>query len=356
MNRRSLVLLAASLVLTIVSAASAACSQGGRTAVLAGVPEPSSEELEGRATAATGAPATRESQVRIWTIHYSAHNGADRLAYVILPASYGPGHDNPPLPLVISPHGRGGNGRTNAKLWGDLPAVGGFAVVNPDGMGRRLEHFSYGYPGQIDDLAKMPDFVTSALPWLQIDRRRIYALGSSMGGQETLLLVARHPRLLAGAAAMDSVTDMTRRYLQLPTLPCPHSCLQRWGRPYGVVLQSTMRREVGGTPEQNPRAYAARSPLSLAPAIAGSATRLQIWWSSEDHIVSDQKHQSAALLETLHRLNPCAPVSGVAGRWEHSKEMRSTSLLPIALLGFGLLPRQLELHPRNVQYLPAPSC
>src|SRR5207245_7966092 len=78
MNRRSLVLLAISLVLTIVSAAPAACSQGGRTAVRAGVPKPSSEELEGRASTATSAPATRESQVRIWTIHYSAHNGTDR--------------------------------------------------------------------------------------------------------------------------------------------------------------------------------------------------------------------------------------------------------------------------------------
>src|SRR6266849_7941501 len=52
MNRRSLVLLAISLVLTIVSAAPAACSQGGRTAVRAGVPKPSSEELEGRAPTA----------------------------------------------------------------------------------------------------------------------------------------------------------------------------------------------------------------------------------------------------------------------------------------------------------------
>ena len=33
-----------------------------------------------------------------------------------------------------------------------------------------------------------------------------------MGGQETLLLVARHPHLLAGAAAFDPATDMARRY------------------------------------------------------------------------------------------------------------------------------------------------
>ena len=39
-----------------------------------------------------------------------------------------------------------------------------------------------------------------------------------MGGQETALLVARHPHA-AGAAAMDSVTDLSRRYYQLADLP-----------------------------------------------------------------------------------------------------------------------------------------
>ena len=85
--------------------------------------------------------------VRTWTIHYAAHNGIDRLAYVVLPSWYGP-KSHPPIPLVISPHGRGATGRSNAELWGDLPAIGAFAVVSPDGMGRRLGSFSYGYSGQ----------------------------------------------------------------------------------------------------------------------------------------------------------------------------------------------------------------
>ena len=84
----------------------------------------------------------------------------------------------------------------------------------------------------------MPELATAALPWLHLDTSRIYALGSSMGGQETLLLVARHPRLLAGAAALDSVTDLARRHRQLPQLPCSSSCFERWGKPYGAVLQS----------------------------------------------------------------------------------------------------------------------
>jgi poly(3-hydroxybutyrate) depolymerase len=289
----------------------------------------------------TAAPAGRSAaaapEVRTWTIHYVSHDGVNRVAYVVLPAWYGP-RDHPLLPVVISPHGRGADGRSNAKLWGDLPAIGGFGVINPDGMGRRLPRFSYGYPGQIDDLARMPDIAAKVLPWLRIDRRRIYALGSSMGGQETLLLVARHPRLLAGAAALDSVTDLARRYRELPTVPCSEACLHAWGKPYGLVLQSLLRDEVGGSPDESPGAYAARSALDQADRIASSGVPLQVWWSRDDRIVADQEHQSAALVERIRALNRCAPITEYVGWWAHSVEMRADRQLPVALIGFDLLP------------------
>ena len=113
-----------------------------------------------------------------------------------------PRHD-PPLPLVISPHGRGVDASANAQLWGDLPGRGGFAVINPEGQGRKLELYSWGDPGQIADLARMPTVLEHALPWVHVDRSRIYAVGGSMGGQEALLLVARYPHLLAGAITFD---------------------------------------------------------------------------------------------------------------------------------------------------------
>jgi poly(3-hydroxybutyrate) depolymerase len=310
------------------------------------------------AAAATASPvhsAAPARTVRIWTIHYAAHNGQDRLAYVVLPSWYGPGH-NPVLPVVISPHGRGATGRSNAAFWDNLPAVGGFAVINPDGMGRLLKNFSYGYAGQIDDLARMPELATRALPWLRLDARRVYALGSSMGGQETLLLVARHPGLLAGAAAMDSVTDLSRRYDQLRSVPCNRRCLQVWHQPYGNVLQSTMAREVGGTPSETPRAYTARSGLSQAFRIGRSGVPLQIWWSTHDRIVSDQTHQSGALFTELRRIDPCAPVSQYVGTWEHSKEMRAKALLPVALIRFGLLPSGFETLPHSVRLTAAANC
>jgi poly(3-hydroxybutyrate) depolymerase len=283
----------------------------------------------------------------MWTISYTAHSGAERLAHVVLPAWYGP-ENNPPVPLVISPHGRGGDGKGNAKFWGDLPAVGRFAVINPDGMGRRFERFSYGYAGQIEDLARMPDVAAKALPWLRIDRSRMFALGTSMGGQETLLLVARHPRLLAGAVAMDSVTDLARRYYQLPGIPCNESCVERWGEPYGRVLQAAMREEVGGTPAQSRRAYEARSARNHVHRIAFSGVPLQLWWSSGDQIVFDQKHQTAALARELRRVNRCAPVTEYAGTWRHSQAMWAGSLLPVALAGFGLMPNDFPGLPDDV--------
>jgi poly(3-hydroxybutyrate) depolymerase len=319
---------------------------------------PTSEQTTGSAATAPdsrGVSRKLVETVRTWEILYRSHTGAPRLASIVLPEWYGPGN-NPPLPVVVSPHGRGATGRSNAEFFGRLPAVGQFAVISPDGMGERLKNFSYGAPGQIDDLARMPELATAALPWLRIDRSRVYALGSSMGGQETLLLVARHPELLAGAAALDSVTDLARRHDQMTDLPCSSACLARWGKPYGTVLQSTLSREVGGAPDEVLQAYAARSGLSQARAIARSGVPLQIWWSTEDRIVSDQQHQSQALFDRLRRLDQCAPISAYVGDWAHSKEMRASALLPIALRGFGLLPRDVEALPQSVRHVPAPNC
>ncbi|MGZ4409143.1 MAG: alpha/beta hydrolase family protein [Gaiellaceae bacterium] len=263
--------------------------------------------------------------VRVLAISYPAHDGLSRRAYLILPAWYRP-LKNPAIPLVISPHGRGVGARANIRRWGNLPARGGFAVINPEGQGRKLTLFSWGDPGEIRDLARMPQIAEHALPWLHIDRHRVYAFGGSMGGQETLLLVARFPRLLAGAAAFDAPTNMAARYRAFDRLP------------YGDGLQSLARREIGGTPATNPGGYAIRSPLDWARKIALAGVPLQIWWSRRDRIVCDQEHESGLLYRDVRRLNPVAPVSEFVGTWAHTTEMAAHGYLPYALSRFGLLP------------------
>src|SRR5262249_19221096 len=110
-------------------------------------------------------------------------------------------------------------------------AAGPFALVCPDGLARARSAatdpedvppnpslFTYGNEGQIRDLARMPHIVDATLPWLELDRSRIYVMGSSMGGPETLLLAARFPKglvggfgRLAGAAAFDAPCDLARQ-------------------------------------------------------------------------------------------------------------------------------------------------
>jgi pimeloyl-ACP methyl ester carboxylesterase len=291
--------------------------------------------------------------VTLWPITYRAHDGKPRRAFVSLPSWYGPRHD-PPLPLVISPHGRGVSAHANARLWGGLPARGGFAVISPDGAGRKLDNYSWGSLGQIEDLSRMPQIARLTVPWLRIDTRRVYAVGGSMGGQETLLLLARYPRLLAGAAAFDSVTDLARQYRSFPRIPCKHGC-RSWDGNLGRELQSLAREEIGGTPKTRPLAYAVRSPITYARSIAASCVPLQLWWSLSDRIVADQQQQSGALFRRIRELNPHDPVSSFVGSWAHSAEMKSSSRLPLALEQLGLLASDQSKLTWGLHFTPPPD-
>jgi poly(3-hydroxybutyrate) depolymerase len=262
-------------------------------------------------------------RVEHWTFRYRADNGRARPAIAVVPAEYGPEHPSPPLPLVISPHGRGVPPGDNAKWWRDLPGDGGFAVVCPGGMGRRLQLRSWGWRGQIADLARMPGAVRQAFPWLRIDLRRIYAVGGSMGGQETLLLLGQHPQLLAGAVAFDSVTNFYLRYYEFAEL--------RGGR----AVQALARFEVGGTPKTNPLGYVLRSPNEWNRQIAASGVPLQLWWSTADKVV-DQRRQSPAFHEALVRLHPRGPLEPVTGSWSHTSGTYSFLQLPGAVRWLGL--------------------
>lgn len=281
-------------------------------------------------------------------IRYRAHNGAIRKAYVRVPTWYGRGR-NPALPLIISPHGRARTGDSNARLWGDLPSVGGFAVVSPDGQGDRLPTMSWGASGQIDDLARMPRIVAQALPWLRVDHSRIYAFGGSMGGHETLLLAARYPTLLAGAASIDGVTDFALQYKNFPGLGCNAVCRRMWHGRIGVSLQAFAREELGGTPATAAGAYAERSPLSFALALAWSCVPLQIWWSRKDRIVRQSDLQSGRLFELIRWANPAAPVEGYRGNWIHTAAFKATTRLPFALAQFGLMPPAFGVRPIELE-------
>jgi poly(3-hydroxybutyrate) depolymerase len=261
--------------------------------------------------------------VKTLTFSYRTHNGAMRPAYLVLPTWYG-AKRHPTIPLVISPHGRGVNGKYNLRFWGAIAARGPFAVVAPDGQGRRLgPAYSWGYRGQIDDLARMPALATHAFPWLRVNRKRIYAIGDSMGAQEVLLLAARMH--LAGVAAFDLVSDMAARY-------------RAWAvTPGEMDLPAKARVEFGGTPASDPSLYAARSPITYARAIARSRIPVQLWWSTKDAVITDHDIQSTRFYDRLVALD--ARVARVVGDWAHGHAMHPETNLPAALACFGLIPR-----------------
>jgi dipeptidyl aminopeptidase/acylaminoacyl peptidase len=299
----------------------------------------------GSAHASAARPATRVGKPRQITITYRTHDGHARRAYVLLPAGYRPG-ENPPIPLVISPHGRAVDGKINTRRWGKLPTIGRFAVVNPDGYGRRLPLHSWGYSGQIADLARMPQIVEQELPWVHIDRTRLYAIGGSMGAQETLLLVGRYPKLLAGAVAVDGPADFALQYRNFPRLKDNPESRRQWG-PIGLGKQRLARQEIGGTPAQVPAKYAERSPISYVRTIAASGVPVQIWWSRTDETVLDPAQQSGRLFRALKRANPTAPIDEFVGRWPHTEAMRYQTDLPKMLAGLGLLPEKFDVEALN---------
>jgi pimeloyl-ACP methyl ester carboxylesterase len=285
--------------------------------------------------AAVEAPVPAPASVELRLVQYRAHDGVERSAWLILPAGY----HGQPIPLVISPHGRGIGPTENAQYWGRLPAEGDFAVVNPAGQGRRLEFYSWGDPGQIADLARMPEIVEHY--GVNVDPHRIYAMGGSMGGQESLLLLARYPHLLAGVAAFDPATDMTRRYYDFAALPD------------GPTLQRLAREEIGGTPAQVPAAYAARSPDHFARQIADSGVPIQLYWSTRDRIIRDQPEETGRLAITIHRDDPRDRLWDFEGEWQHTAEMQPTRRLPRALARFGLLPWE-DVPPLRAAPTPEP--
>jgi pimeloyl-ACP methyl ester carboxylesterase len=297
----------------------------------AALPARATSTVDPQVELASAAPA------REITISYRTHDGHHRNAYVLLPAGYHPGN-NPVIPLVISPHGRAVDGKINTRRWTNLPTIGGFAVVNPDGYGRLLPLHSWGYSGQISDLARMADIVEAKLTWVHLDRRRLYAVGGSMGAQETLLLAGRYPRLLAGAVAVDGPADFALQYRNFPRLTCDRACLARgWGQ-IGLAKQRLARKEIGGTPATAPAKFAERSPITYARAIAESCVPVQIWWSRTDKIVLDPARQSGRMFQVLRRMNPNAPIDEYVGDWDHTDAMRHETDLPKMLAGLGLLP------------------
>lgn len=253
-----------------------------------------------------------ETQTRWRVLHY-----AGGTLLVGTPSWYSP-QRHPALPLVISPHARGGDPSKNAKRWGDLPGRRELIVLDPSLKGRVLgESRAWGYPPAIATLLRTPQIARRLLPWLRWDPDRVYAAGFSMGGQESLLALARRPDLFAAVSVADSVTDFVRRWYEFPRSPL------------ASTEQPKATKEFGGTPARVPWLYRRRSPVTFARTVAFSGVPVQLWWNPNEQVVINQgTTQSGAFARLLERLNPDAPVDPVVHHEPHGWVFRAENDLP----------------------------
>jgi len=258
------------------------------------------------------------SGAQSYVVPYQAWNGQPRESVLLLPADYSP-DGTESLPCIVLAHPRGGNPYATAAIWGDLPTRLRFAVLCAGSAGRRATVDSWAYSGQLQDLMDLPDLVTQTMPWVQLDRDRLYVAGVSMGGTEALCLLALNPDRIAAAASFDGVADLAAYYYHVP--------LSR-----RAAYQALLRREVGGSPRQARFGYRVRSPLTFARNLATAGVPFSVWWSTADRSVPRQaQDQSGKLCRTVRRLSAQAPLTEHVTRFPHGYALQAD---PLRLLRF----------------------
>ncbi len=237
----------------------------------------------------------------------SPADGSSRAALVYSPAS----ERKDPLPLVLAPHPitwtaaqEHCGGWEGMQKWGYHRGWHGLAdqysviIALPHGHHRREENCSLGAPEQIADMIHLIDALVEQ--GYQIDRRRVYSCGKSMGGQEALLLAGKYPDRLAACVAFNPIVN----------LAAWHDDLAR-----SEVMEirefetdKLVAREVGGLPAEVPDQYAERSANTFVQGLAKVPTL--IFWSDEDLIVPRQiTHHSYRLYQKVKALSSSNPIA-----------------------------------------------
>lgn len=270
---------------------------GAAGAPAASAEAPASEELLG---------ALPIGPNQTYAVPYFSWNGRPRTAVVILPRDYVPGASAKALPCVVEARGRHVAPAGHARCWSDLPTREQFMVICADSSGRRDPSNSWAVAGQIDDLTQLPSVIEESIPWVSVDRKRLYVIGPSMGGTETLMALALHPDVFAAAICVDGVADLAARYREFLLVDRADD-------------RRLMRVEVGGTPSRQPFRYAARSPKTFVRTLAFSGTPFAIWWSRTDRLVINQPTtQTGKLYQRIKLLAPDAPALQRIGDGPHS--------------------------------------
>jgi hypothetical protein len=123
-------------------------------------------------------------------------------------------------------------------------------------------------------------------------------------------------------------------------------CADEHGGALPGIRSASLRRRTAEAREARDRRHTGHGsrrirnpqPTRLCEEDRPAGVPLQIWWSTCDRTVSDQKQESGLLYRDIKQFNPGAPVSEFVGAWAHTTEMRAHGYLPYALSRFGLMP------------------
>ena len=153
-----------------------------------------------------------------------SYNGIDRTYWEHVPISY---DGSQPVPLVIMPHGAGGNGELadRASGWSILAEAHGFIAVFPNG-GPWWNAYDWVNPR--DDVGFLMALIDKLKTDYLIDETRVYLTGHSNGASMVISLTFKHTDVLAAIAAAsgpwmtgDRMYDIDPYAVPQPKAPIP---------------------------------------------------------------------------------------------------------------------------------------
>ncbi|HEX8279815.1 MAG TPA: alpha/beta hydrolase, partial [Chthoniobacterales bacterium] len=214
-----------------------------------------------------------------------------------------------PEPLIVMVHGGSWNGSSKAEL----PAINrvlasrGYVVASIN-----YRHApKHRFPAAVDDVFRAIDYLRAHAAELHIDATRIVLMGRSAGGQIALSAgySGRDPAV-RGVIAFYTPADLVLGYNE-PS------------RPWVLDSKRVLEDYLGGSPSENPEAYAAASPVNFIrsdtpPTLLIHGLLDPIVWPKQSQVLASRLAQAQRphfLLELPWATHGCdANLSGPSGQ------------------------------------------
>jgi acetyl esterase/lipase len=208
-----------------------------------------------------------------------------------------------PFPVAVLVHGGGWEAQYGIRYFGRFAqglADAGIATWSLEY--RRVDNAGGGWPGTFQDVARGADLLRSLAAKYPLDLDRVIAVGHSAGGQLALWLAARpkipkdselfdaDPLRIRGALGIAAVNDLHHWY--------SHPVLRICDRERRC--EPSIRKLIGGSPNEVPERYAQTSPRLMLPL--GVPTTIvvggrDIWSQDKYYEAARAAGEQATLLE-----------------------------------------------------------